>query len=119
MIRRPPRSPLFPSPPLSRSLQSIMGFAELGALRSRGNPAMADMFNDIHEAGIRMLALVNDLLDVAKLESAVGTIHVERTDLRSLIRPVVRELEPQQQQKLIDLRSEEHTSELQSPCNLV
>ena len=91
---------------LRTPLQSIMGFAELGGLRSRGNPAMADMFNDIHEAGIRMLALVNDLLDVAKLESAVGTIHVERTDLRSLIRPVVRELEPQQQQKLIDLRLE-------------
>jgi len=91
---------------LRTPLQSIMGFAELGGLRSRGNPAMADMFNDIHEAGIRMLALVNDLLDVAKLESAVGTIHLERTDLRSLIRPVVRELEPQQQQKLIDLRLE-------------
>src|SRR5256885_13367462 len=77
MIRRPPRSTLFPYTTLFRS-----------------------------EAGIRMLALVNDLLDVAKLESAVGTIHVERTDLRSLIRPVVRELEPQQQQKLIDLRLE-------------
>ncbi len=91
---------------LRTPLQSIMGFAELGGLRSLGNAAMADMFNDIHAAGQRMLALVNDLLDVAKLESAVGTIHVERTDLRSLIRPVVRELEPQQQQKLIDLRLE-------------
>ena len=91
---------------LRTPLQSIMGFAELGGLRSRGNAAMADMFNDIHAAGQRMLALVNDLLDVAKLESAVGTIHLERTDLRSLIRPVVRELEPQQQQKLIDLRLE-------------
>ncbi|MXN32702.1 sensor histidine kinase, partial [Delftia sp. CH05] len=91
---------------LRTPLQSIMGFAELGSLRSRGNPAMADMFNDIHAAGQRMLALVNDLLDVAKLDSAVGTIHLERTDLRSLIRPVVRELEPQQQHKLIDLRLE-------------
>jgi len=91
---------------LRTPLQSIMGFAELGGLRSHGNAAMADMFNDIHAAGQRMLALVNDLLDVAKLESAVGTIHLERTDLRSLIRPVVRELEPQQQHKLIDLRLE-------------
>jgi signal transduction histidine kinase len=41
-----------------------------------------------------MLALVNDLLDVAKIESTVGTFHLERTDLRPLVREVARELEP-------------------------
>jgi signal transduction histidine kinase len=52
------------------------------------------MFEDIHSAGQRMLSLVNDLLEVAKLESTVGTIHLERIDLRGLIQPVVQELEP-------------------------
>ncbi|MPN37508.1 Sensor protein KdpD [bioreactor metagenome] len=51
-----------------------------------------------------MLALVNDLLDVAKLESPVGSIHTEKIDLRGLIRPVARELEPLLHQKQIDLR---------------
>jgi signal transduction histidine kinase len=41
-----------------------------------------------------MLALVNDLLDVSKIESTVGTFHLERTDLRPLMRDVARELEP-------------------------
>jgi signal transduction histidine kinase len=41
-----------------------------------------------------MLALVNDLLDVAKIESQVGTIHLEKTDLRGLVRGVLHELEP-------------------------
>jgi len=41
-----------------------------------------------------MLALVNDLLDVAKIESTVGTIHLERTDLRVVLREVLRELQP-------------------------
>lgn len=89
---------------LRTPLQSIMGFAELGQLRSRSSPQLSEMFNDIHSAGQRMLALVNDLLDVAKLESAVGVIHLEKIDLRGLIRPVVRELEPLQHQKQIDLR---------------
>ncbi len=89
---------------LRTPLQSIMGFAELGSLRARATPKLADMFDDIHAAGERMLALVNDLLDVAKLESTLGTIHLERVDLRNLIRPVVRELEPLQHRKKIDLR---------------
>jgi signal transduction histidine kinase len=52
------------------------------------------MFQEIHDAGERMLNLVNDLLDVAKIQSAVGTIHLERTDLRGLLHGLVRELEP-------------------------
>ena len=79
---------------LRTPLQSIIGFSELGQVRGRDAPKLASMFGDIHGAGQRMLALVNDLLDVAKIESTVGTFHLERTDLRPLARDVVRELEP-------------------------
>ena len=79
---------------LRTPLQSIIGFSELGQVRGRESPKLASMFGDIHAAGQRMLALVNDLLDVAKIESTVGTFHLERTDLRPLARDVVRELEP-------------------------
>lgn len=89
---------------LRTPLQSIIGFSELGEHRSRATPKLGEMFHDIHAAGQRMLALVNDLLDVAKLESPVGSIHTEKIDLRGLIRPVARELEPLLHQKQIDLR---------------
>jgi PAS domain S-box-containing protein len=79
---------------LRTPLQSILGFAELGALRGRSEPRLAGMFEDIHSAGQRMLALVNDLLEVSKLESTVGTFHMERIDLRGVVQPVVQELEP-------------------------
>ena len=79
---------------LRTPLQSILGFAELGMLRSKSTPKLGGMFEDIHAAGQRMLTLVNDLLDVSKLESTVGTFHMERLDLRGVIRPVIRELEP-------------------------
>ena len=79
---------------LRTPLQSIIGFSELGQARSGEQLRLAGMFGDIHKSGHRMLALVNDLLDVSKIESTVGTFHLERTDLRPLVREVVRELEP-------------------------
>lgn len=79
---------------LRTPLQSIIGFSELGMVRGRREPKLAAMFGDIHASGQRMLALVNDLLDVSRLESAVGTFHLERTDLRPLLREVLHELGP-------------------------
>lgn len=79
---------------LRTPLQSILGFSELGMVRGREHERLAAMFKDIHASGERMLALVNDLLDVSKIESTVGTFHLERTDLRALVRSVTREIEP-------------------------
>lgn len=79
---------------LRTPLQSILGFSELGVTRARQHERLAAMFSDIHTSGKRMLALVNDLLDVSKIESTVGTFHLERTDLRPLVRDVAREFDP-------------------------
>jgi PAS domain S-box-containing protein len=91
---------------LRTPLQSIIGFSELGQHHGREQARLAAMFGDIHSAGVRMLHLVNDLLDVAKIESTVGTIHLERTDLRGLVREVLREIDPllSQRQLRVDLR---------------
>lgn len=51
------------------------------------------MFTDIHASG-RHAGLVNDLLDVSKIESAVGTFDLERCELRQLMESVAHELEP-------------------------
>ncbi|MCU7374121.1 PAS domain S-box protein [Paucibacter sp. O1-1] len=79
---------------LRTPLQSILGFSELGMMRGREQPKLMSMFTDIHASGQRMLALVNDLLDVSKIESAVGTFDLERCDLRGLVQSVLRELQP-------------------------
>src|SRR2546426_3728844 len=89
MMRRPPRSPLFPSPPLSRSLDRFVGAADL-----RGNDDVSRLElrrQPAGEAGERHYVAVN----VAELPRSPAS------------RPPA------------DARSEEHTSELQSPCNLV
>lgn len=79
---------------LRTPLQAILGFSELGFTRGHESPKLAGMFSDIHHSGQRMLALVNDLLDVSKIESAVGTFDLERCDLRTLVQAVLRELDP-------------------------
>lgn len=79
---------------LRTPLQAIIGFSELGFTRGTDRPRLAAMFTDIHRSGQRMLALVNDLLDVSKIESTVGTFELERCDLRTLVQAVLRELDP-------------------------
>nr|WP_315431283.1 ATP-binding protein [uncultured Albidiferax sp.] len=88
---------------LRTPLQSILGFSELGMLRGREQPKLQSMFTDIHASGGRMLALVNDLLDVAKIESSVGAITLERADLRGLVQSVLHELSPLLDAKHIQL----------------
>jgi len=79
---------------LRTPLQSILGFSELGVMRGAQHPKLHAMFTDIHGSGTRMLALVNDLLDVSKIESSMGAVTLERADLRGLVLSVVRELAP-------------------------
>src|SRR5256885_5506042 len=84
MIRRPPRSPLFPSTPLFRSR-----VARAGDEMHRNAVLFQHVPERRHAAETERLERPGDTVDV-----------------------VVRAPPPVQ-------RSEEHTSELQSPCNLV
>ncbi len=88
---------------LRTPLQSIIGFSELGQRRAGEHARLAAMFGDIHASGQRMLALVNDLLDVARIESSAGTLHLERGDLRLPVREVLRELQPLAAQRGVTL----------------
>src|SRR5256885_11033510 len=89
MIRRPPRSTLFPYTPL---------------FRSSAHPAC--------------LGCLVSFLGVRPLDFVAGAVRTRRGcrdgDLGGPQDPV-----PDLVSGKYDLRSEEHTSELQSPCNLV
>ena len=88
---------------LRTPLQSILGFSELGMLRGRQHEKLAAMFGDIHAAGQRMLELVNDLLDMSKIDSTVGAFHFEPHDVRDIIEAVAAELASQLQGKQLTL----------------
>ncbi len=79
---------------LRTPLQGILGFSELGAQRSAVDPRLQGMFQDIQGAGQRMLTLVNNLLDLSRLESTVGDIHLAPMDIVPALLAVVLELRP-------------------------
>src|SRR5256885_7003186 len=86
MIRRPPRSTLFPYTTLFRSFAS-----ELGVL----------------------FQIVDDILDVTGTDADLGKMSGSDERLGKLTYVSAHGLDRARE------RSEEHTSELQSPCNLV
>src|SRR5256885_9462863 len=86
MIRRPPRSTLFPYTTLFRSTAPPSGTPAAGNKTASTDPSL--------EAAIRAL----------QEERLQGQFH---------------EIQQRIKHHFSQLRSEEHTSELQSPCNLV
>jgi signal transduction histidine kinase len=77
---------------LRTPLQGILGFSELGGMRARAEPRLQSMFGDIHRAGQRMLTLVNNLLDLSRLESVVGEVALAPMDISPALRAVTQEL---------------------------
>jgi PAS domain S-box-containing protein len=78
---------------LRTPLQSILGFSELGHTRGGAQPRLQGMFASIHGAGERMLVLVNNLLDLSRLESPVGEIQRLAQDIVPALRAVGDELQ--------------------------
>jgi len=91
---------------LRTPLQSILGFAELAISRGRNcePEALIDMLRTIELAGQRMLALVNNLLDLSKMEDAFGVLDIERHDIRPLLRSVAAEFFPLLSKKQLELK---------------
>jgi PAS domain S-box-containing protein len=89
---------------LRTPLQSILGFSELGEARSGSQPRLQGMFASIHGAGQRMLTLVNNLLDLSRLESPVGEIQRQPQDIVPALRAVADELQGLAQARRLQLQ---------------
>ena len=67
---------------LRTPLNAILGFSEIIAKEcfgSAGSPRYAEYAADIHSSGAHLLSLINDLLDVAKIEA--GRMEIEPCEL--------------------------------------
>lgn len=71
-------------------LNAIINFAFLLTMGLDGpvNEAQKDMLNRINEAGQHLLGLINDILDIAKIESGRMELFMEETDVRPLLEGV-------------------------------
>ncbi|MEY2875397.1 MAG: hypothetical protein RLZZ373_2768, partial [Pseudomonadota bacterium] len=88
---------------LRTPLQSIIGFSELGVMRSRHDSAQHELFTHIQSGGQRMLSVVNDLLDLSRVKNATGTLHRSDMDTGDLIEEVIRHARIDARARQIDI----------------
>lgn len=81
---------------LRTPLHAILGFAEMGENRSQGGDSkLSHYFERIHNSGSRLLSLLNDLLDLAKMEVGKMDYQMLRSDLEQVVREAVEDLRGQ------------------------
>lgn len=73
---------------LRTPLNAVIGFSEVLAAEMFG-PLGADVYRDyaahIHESGRHLLALINDILDLSKIEAGKLELHEERVSIRQAV----------------------------------
>jgi len=83
---------------LRTPLNAIIGFSEIlkeqlfGPL---GNPRYTDYAGAIAESGAHLLSLINDILDISKLDAGRLELHEEDVNVATIIRTCARLIEPQ------------------------
>jgi PAS domain S-box-containing protein len=95
---------------LRTPLHSILSFASFGIKKyATSTPEkLLDYFSRIKQSGKTLLELLNDLLDLSKLESGKATFVFEPTDLVMLVKSVMNELEPLLSERSLSIRHETH-----------
>lgn len=81
---------------LRTPLNSIIGFSELLSNNLSGelNPKQSEYVEDIRVASIRLLGMINEVLDISKIESHTVKLNYSEVDLNLLIVEVCNILKP-------------------------
>jgi signal transduction histidine kinase len=94
---------------LRTPLNAVIGFSEImenevfGAL---GNPRYREYVRDVRISSSHLLSLINDVLDLSRLDAADMTLSDENLDVAELIAETVRMIAPQANMSGITMRSD-------------
>jgi signal transduction histidine kinase len=84
---------------LRTPLNAIIGFAEVIRSETFGpihNPRYLEYLKDIHDSGRHLLRIINDILDLSKIEAGKATLdREEKVQLATVIEAPVRMMSPQ------------------------
>ena len=75
---------------LRTPMTTILGFAELLLTREEPAEVQQEWVRMIHVEGLRMKVIINDMLDVARINEGLD-VHIEPTDLLAILENVVAE----------------------------
>ncbi|WP_123931915.1 ATP-binding protein [Thermodesulfitimonas autotrophica] len=86
---------------LRTPLNAIIGFTELLLTGAAGTltPRQQEYLTDVHESSNHLLALINDILDLAKIESGKIELQIEEVDLFSPLQNALHLLTPEATKK--------------------
>ncbi len=93
---------------LRTPLNVIVGMSELIAERHLGplNERQAEGAQNIHESARHLLELINDILDLSKIEAGMLELHAQPADVRSLCEASLRFVREPAQRKGLTLESD-------------
>lgn len=92
---------------LRTPLNSVIGFSEVLLEKYFGelNPKQTEYIQDIHQSGQHLLDLINDILDLSKIEAGQFALHKSEFDLEKVFNLVGNILAVRANKKGIDLTS--------------
>ncbi len=81
---------------LRTPLNAIIGYSEMlqEEAADLGKTALIPDLNKIHSAGKHLLSLINDILDLSKIEAGKMQVYVEQFDVSDLVQDVVNTIQP-------------------------
>ena len=94
---------------LRTPLNAIIGFSDimrLEALGPVGSPRYREYSNDINQAGQHLLYLINDILDISKIEAEKDELYEENLDIHKVVESAVTLVRQQAEKNSIDLKQE-------------
>ncbi|HEX6533422.1 MAG TPA: ATP-binding protein [Gemmatimonadaceae bacterium] len=93
---------------LRTPINALIGYTALMLDRIYGEltPKQEEGLTRIQASSQHLLALINDILDLAKIEAGKMPVHLERTALRPILLEVSAQIEPLVRRKALDFRLE-------------
>ena len=76
-------------PRIAHPLNAIIGFSQLLAMEDGLNAQQSDSVVEIHRAGEHLLALINDIIDLSRIETGNIEVSTEAVTVGSVIGHVI------------------------------
>ncbi|NBB84516.1 MAG: hypothetical protein GVY28_14080, partial [Alphaproteobacteria bacterium] len=91
---------------LRTPLNAIIGFSEAIMTGVLGQSPYREYAADIHESGLHLLEVINDILDLTRLEAGDLALNEDKIDMRGLVKSIFAMLQERAERKQINLRTD-------------
>jgi signal transduction histidine kinase/CheY-like chemotaxis protein len=108
---------------LRTPLNAIIGYSEMLEEESRDSNDAEDIqdLQKIQTAGKHLLSLINDVLDLSKIEAGKMTLHLETFEIRAMIEEIIATLQPavEKNQNMLRVRMAEQVGMMRADITKV